>query len=354
MELIRVFGELLVYGWRPLRTIEFVSWDGEEYNLIGSTEHVEKEVEDLRANAYAYLNVDVGVSGPNFRVAGSPVFEHTVMSILNRISDPFANKTLKDIWDEKNQKIDPLGAGSDYVAFQDIAGTSSIDFGFEGEPYPYHSCYESFDWMSNFGDPGFEYHKLLAQFWGLLLLDLSENPMLPFDMEAYGRYVTGWVKDLDEFAKSKKADVNTKRMHEAAATLEANAAQFQEWTRVWHDSVWGSGGYESNVMAIQRVNHNMQMASFDTHLLDLADGGGVSFGSISSILKLKLIIMLMQIPNRTQFRHVVFGPELWAGYDASIFPAIRDSINTGNWSLAQYWIDRVADTVDLASGKLLS
>jgi hypothetical protein len=208
--------------------------------------------------------------------------------------------------------------------------------------------------MSNFGDPGFEYHKLLAQFWGLLLLDLSENPMLPFDMEAYGRYVTGWVKDLDEFAKSKKADVNTKRMHEAAATLEANAAQFQEWTRVWHDSVWGSGGYESNVMAIQRVNHNMQMASFDTHLLDLADGGGVSFGSISSILKLKLIIMLMQIPNRTQFRHVVFGPELWAGYDASIFPAIRDSINTGNWSLAQYWIDRVADTVDLASGKLLS
>ncbi|KAJ5590820.1 hypothetical protein N7450_004792 [Penicillium hetheringtonii] len=333
MELIRVFGELLTYGWRPLRTIEFVSWDGEEYNLIGSTEHVEKEVETLRSNAYAYLNVDVGVSGPNFRVAGSPVFEHSVVSILNRLSDPFANKTLKDIWDEKKQKIDPLGAGSDYVAFQDIAGTSSIDFGFEGEPFPYHSCYESFDWMSKFGDPGFEYHKLLAQFWGLLLLDLSENPMLPFDMEAYARYMTGWINDLDEFVKSKKADVDTKKMHEAAKELESNAAQFQEWTRVWHDSVWGSGGYESNVMAIQRVNHNMRMASFDTHLLDLDEGGG--------------------IPNRTQFRHVVFGPELWAGYDASIFPAIRDSVNTGNWSLAQYWIDRVANTLHIASDKLL-
>ncbi|OQE28768.1 hypothetical protein PENSTE_c003G05598 [Penicillium steckii] len=333
MELIRVFGELLTYGWRPLRTIEFVSWDGEEYNLIGSTEHVEKEVETLRTNAYAYLNVDVGVSGPNFRVAGSPVFEHSVVSILNRLSDPFANKTLKDIWDEKNQRMDPLGAGSDYVAFQDIAGTSSIDFGFEGEPFPYHSCYESFDWMSKFGDPGFEYHKLLAQFWGLLILDLSENPMLPFDMESYARYMTGWVNDLDEFVKSKKANVDTKKMHEAAKELESNAAEFQEWTRVWHDSVWGSGGYESNVMAIQRVNHNMRMASFDTHLLDLDEGGG--------------------IPNRTQFRHVVFGPELWAGYDASIFPAIRDSINTGNWSLAQYWVDRVANTLHIASDKLL-
>lgn len=61
----------------------------------------------------------------------------------------------------------------------------------------------------------------------------------------------------------------------------------------------------------------------------------------------------LQIPNRTQFRHVVFGPELWAGYDASIFPAIRDSINTGNWSLAQYWTDRVADTLLFASDKLL-
>jgi Zn-dependent M28 family amino/carboxypeptidase len=45
---------MLTYGWRPLRTIEFVSWDAEEYNLIGSTEYVEKEVDDLRANAFAY------------------------------------------------------------------------------------------------------------------------------------------------------------------------------------------------------------------------------------------------------------------------------------------------------------
>ncbi|KAJ5390156.1 uncharacterized protein N7496_001224 [Penicillium cataractarum] len=334
LEIVRAFGELLTYGWRPLRTIEFVSWDGEEYNLIGSTEHVEKDIDNLRANGYAYLNVDVGVSGSKFRAAGSPVFERSVHQILGRLSDPFANKTLKELWDEGGQRLEPLGAGSDYVAFQDIAGTSSIDFGFEGEAYPYHSCYESYDWMEKFGDPGFVYHKLLAQFWSLLLLDVSENPMLPFDMEAYGKSVTGWVKDLDEFAKSKNAEVDLQLMYNAAAELEANTARFQAWNDVWHDSVWGSGGYESNVMAIQRVNHNVRMAQFDTHLLDLeADGG---------------------IPNRTQFRHVVFGPELWSGYDASIFPAIRDSINAGNWTLTQHWIDRVANTIHFASNKLLN
>jgi hypothetical protein len=275
LEIVRAFGELLTYGWRPLRTIEFVSWDGEEYNLIGSTEHVEKEIDNLRANGYAYLNVDVGVSGSNFRAAGSPVFERSVHQILGRLSDPVANKTLKELWDERGQRLEPLGAGSDYVAFQDIAGTSSIDFGFEGEAYPYHSCYESYDWMEKFGDPGFIYHKLLAQFWALLLLDVSENPMLPFDMQAYGKSVTGWVKDLDEFAKTKKAEVDMQLMYNAAAELEANTARFQAWNDVWHDTVWGSGGYESNVMAIQRVNHNVRMAQFDTHLLDLDADGGV-------------------------------------------------------------------------------
>ncbi|KAJ5236622.1 hypothetical protein N7489_006713 [Penicillium chrysogenum] len=333
LEIVRAFGELLTYGWRPLRTIEFVSWDAEEYNLIGSTEYVEKEVDDLRANAFAYLNVDVGVAGPDFRVSASPVFERTVLQVLGRISDPYANATLKDLWDKKGSKITPLGAGSDYVAFQDIAGTSSIDFGFEGEPYPYHSCYETYDWMVKFADPDFQYHKILAQFWGLLLLDLSENPMLPFDLEVYGDSIGGWVKDLDKFAKSKKAEVDMEPMFKAAAEMKANAVTFQSWNKIWHDTVWGMGGYESNIMAVQRVNHNARMAAFDTNLLDLEEGGG--------------------IPNRTQFRHVIFGPELWSGYDASIFPAIRDSINTGNWTLTQYWIDRVANTIHHASNKLL-
>lgn len=277
LEVVRAFGELLTYGWRPLRTIEFVSWDGEEYNLIGSTEHVEKEIEDLRANAFAYLNVDVGVAGPDFRVSASPVFERTVLQVLGRLSDPYANATLKDLWDQRGSKIAPLGAGSDYVAFQDIAGTSSIDFGFEGEPYPYHSCYETYDWMVNFVDPDFLYHKTLAQFWGLLLLDLSENAMLPFDLEVYGDSIGKWVKDLDEFAKSKKAEIDMQPMFVAATEMKANAVQFQTWNKIWHDTVWGMGGYESNIMAVQRVNHNSRMAAFDTNLLDLGEGGGVSW-----------------------------------------------------------------------------
>lgn len=311
LEVVRVFGELLTYGWRPLRTIEFISWDAEEYNLIGSTEHVENDLDKIRNGAYAYTNVDVGVSGTEFRAAASPLFENIVHQILGRISDPHENKTLKELWDEKNTKLEGLGAGSDYVAFQDIAGTSSIDFGFTGEAYPYHSCHENWDWMTRFGDPGFRYHKILGQFWVLLIRELADSPILPFNLETYARHVKTYVKDLEKYAKSKNvpvvhkhvtsnstrgSSVNIQPLFHAANLFRDNAAQLSAWRKIWHDSVWGTGGYENNVMAIQRVNHNSRLASFDTHLLDLGEGGGVSTSSLAGVA-VHLTSLLTQYPD---------------------------------------------------------
>ncbi|KAL4772209.1 hypothetical protein BDW60DRAFT_188481 [Aspergillus nidulans var. acristatus] len=343
LELVRVFGELLTFGWRPLRTIEFASWDAEEYNLIGSTEHVEDSMDNLHGNAYAYINVDVGVSGTDFEASGCPLYERVVMQVLGRISDPVTNETLKDIWEQKNKRFAPLGAGSDYVAFQDLAGISSIDFGFTGEPYPYHSCHENFDWMAKFGDPGFQYHKILGQFWGLLLLQFADNPILPYDVEIYAEHLAGYVIDLENYARSKNvpidnnasgdASVNLTPLYKATSKLRADAEQFQQWPKLWHDAVWGAGGFENNIIALQRMSHNFRMAKLDVHLLDDRYGGG--------------------IPNRTQFKHVVFGPQLWSGYDAAIFPAIQDSLETRNWTLAQEWVDRIAGIIQNAGDKLL-
>ena len=42
MEVARVMGERLKTGWRPRRTIMFLSWGAEEYSLCGSREFVEQ------------------------------------------------------------------------------------------------------------------------------------------------------------------------------------------------------------------------------------------------------------------------------------------------------------------------
>jgi hypothetical protein len=285
-EVVRIFGELVSLGWRPLRTIQFASWDGEEYNLIGSTEYVEGNMDELRKNAFAYLNVDVAVRGSEFQAAASPVFKKALLRVLNRTSDPVRNQTMRQIWDEKKQKLQGLGAGSDYVAFQDMAGTSSIDFGFGGEPYPYHSCYDNFEWMDKFGDPGFQYHKLLGQIWVLLILELADRPVLPFDMVAYSAAVTRYVLDLESWLEHKGANqaghpaFNTEKLREAVLQFNKDARLFEKWENEWDKVVGAAGGFESQVLGAHRMSHNTRMANFETHLLDLEKGGGVSIPMI--------------------------------------------------------------------------
>jgi hypothetical protein len=283
LEVIRIFGDLVTKGWRPLRSIEFASWDGEEYNLIGSTEYVENNIEGLRRDAYAYLNVDVAVGGNVFQASGSPVFKKSLLRVLDRITDPIQNATLRELWDKRNGQLDGLGAGSDYVAFQDMAGTSSLDFGFDGPPFPYHSAYDNFEWMCEVGDPGFQYHKLLAQVWALLILEFSDRLVLPFDISSYSSSLTQWTIDLENWAASKGINqdgnppFSTEPLREAVLQFANDARYFEKWEMDWDSVVLGGGGFESGVLAAHRKSHNNRMANFETHLLDLEEGGGVSF-----------------------------------------------------------------------------
>ena len=281
LEIVRIFGELTRLGWRPLRTIQFASWDGEEYNLVGSTEHVEARMDDYRRDGFAYINVDVAVLGNDFGASASPLLEKPLLRVLDRTSDPIVNKSLREIWDENKKAVQGLGAGSDYVAFQDMSGTSSIDLGFRGPPYPYHSCYDNFEIVDSILDPGFKYHTVLGQIWGLLILELADRPILPFDLEAYASAVKTYVDDLQSYANGKASSsssptLNLKPLYSAAALFAENARTFHDWDRSWSENVYSTNVFETNLLALKRMDHNARMADFETNLLDLEEGGGVS------------------------------------------------------------------------------
>ena len=223
-----------------------------------------------------YLNVDVAVTGTNFEASASPVLETALLRTLERVIDPTVNKTLRAVWAEKGSSLRGLGAGSDYVAFQDLAGTSSLDMGFSGAPFPYHSCYDTFEWMDTFGDPGgFQYHKMLAQIWALLILEFADRELLPFDFKVYARAVGTYVDDLENYVQAQGVvegqTLDLTALHEAARELSENADRFHAFDKDWEEAV-GNGGFESNIMAIKRISHNTRMANFETNLL----GDGVS------------------------------------------------------------------------------
>lgn len=201
-EVIRSFGEAVKKGWKPLRTIVFASWDGEEYGLLGSTEWVEEYLPWLSHANVAYLNVDVAVRGPAFKASAAPLLNNLLVNITAQVPSPnqtVAGQTVYDVWDKK---ISTMGSGSDFTAFQDFAGIPSLDMGFNGggeDPvYHYHSNYDSFSWMAQYGDPGFVYHRTMAQVFALMTAKLADEPLLSFEAATYASALDSYVGKVED------------------------------------------------------------------------------------------------------------------------------------------------------------
>lgn len=88
--------------------------------------------------------------------------------------------------------------------------------------------------------------------------------------------------DLDQWVASKgpnqdgNASFTLEPLQEAVLQFQSDAKQFEDWEMEWERVVYGSGGFESASLEAHRMSHNTRMADFETHLLDLEPGGGVS------------------------------------------------------------------------------
>ncbi len=83
----KALGALAKSGWRPDRTIVYLSWDGEEPMLLGSTEYAETHAAELKAKAVIYINTDGNERG-FYRAGGSHEYQHLANAVGADVSDP--------------------------------------------------------------------------------------------------------------------------------------------------------------------------------------------------------------------------------------------------------------------------
>lgn len=217
MELTRALGELKKRGIRPRRTMVICSWDGEEVGLTGSTEWGEQFADELRSKAVAYINVDEATSGPNFHGQAVASLAPMLAETTQSLQDP-SGKSLYDAWKatverEKAERKQTgqmndsgvasttladtrIGSGSDHTVFLNFIGMPVIGLQFDGDYGVYHSAYDDFYWINHFGDPGYRYHTLMSQLWGVTALRLANADLLPFDFATYASNVRQFLDDL--------------------------------------------------------------------------------------------------------------------------------------------------------------
>lgn len=329
-EVIRSFGEALKKGWKPLRTIVFASWDGEEYGLLGSTEWVEEYLPWLSHANVAYLNVDVGVRGQDFHASANPLLDSLLHDITAQVQSP--NQTIKGqtVYDTWDKKISTLGSGSDYTAFQDFAGIPSIDFGFgagsKDPVYHYHSNYDTFHWMAEFGDPGFVYHRTMSQILGLTTAKLADEPVLSFEAATYATALDKYVSRVEEKLASaaiqseptSKEDILAMRgsviRQEAEATGEADG--FRRSLGKLHEAIAGlvteAGKLDAKKAELQEeVSEEIPWWKWPKKLRL-----GYEIRKVNTKYKYldRDFIYPEGLDGRPWFKHIVFAPGLWTGY----------------------------------------
>ncbi|KAK2364544.1 putative glutamate carboxypeptidase AMP1 [Trifolium repens] len=189
LDLARRYSILLASGWKPRRTIVLCSWDAEEFGMIGSTEWVEQNLINLGSKAVAYLNVDCAVQGPGFFVGSTPQLDSLIRDVTKKVKDPDAEGvSVYETWAaaDGGNNIQRLGrVDSDFAPFVQHAGVPSVDI-YYGKDFPvYHTAFDSYNWMAEYGDPFFKRHVAATGIWGLLALRLADDSVLPFDYLSY-------------------------------------------------------------------------------------------------------------------------------------------------------------------------
>ena len=362
MEEARALGKLLKQGWRPKRTLVYCAWDGEEEGLIGSTEWVETHAPELKQKAALYINTDGSERG-YLSMSGSHVLEKFINAVGKDIEDPetrlpvWKRRQLRDISSEKDKEkrqalrqkpeleINALGSGSDYTAFLDHLGISSLNLAYSGEGGygVYHSIYDSFYWYTHFGDPEFVYGRALAQTAGTAVLRFAGADILPYDYINFANTINTYVEELQKLAQKMRDEIIETNQQIDEGVFEA-IADPRDYSlaapeREEVPPFFNFAPLQNAVVALQK-----SAGVYDKAVEKFRESGRiVPAGFNAKLLQSERKLTLAEgLPNREWFKHQIYAPGFYTGYGVKTLPRVREAIEQKEWEKVNQQIEKVS------------
>ena len=334
LEVGRGFGQLLKQGWKPRRTIILCSWDAEEYGLVGSTEWAEELASELKEKAVAYLNLDAAVSGANFGASSVPSLWKFMRAATRDVKDPKTGKSVYQQWQDRAQEnrpegekitreapIGPLGSGSDYTPFLQHLGIPSTDMGFGGDYGVYHSAYDSFHWMDQFGDPGFRYHVAAAQLWGTLAMRLADADGLSFDYTDYAGQLVDFFHEVMMMTINRNLvdSLDGRPMESALKDFKKEAERIE---KIRQDAI-----HSSDRAKLAKINDALIQAE-------------------------RQFIDPRGLRGRAWYKHQIYAPGFYTGYAAQPLTDFRQALDDRNSANAKESLERIVEAIKRVTATL--
>jgi len=370
-------GALYKSGWRPLRTIVYASWDGEEPGLLGSTEWAEEHQAELKRKGVVYINTDGNGRG-NLEAEGTHSFQHLVNTVAADVTDPESGasgirriraKVLARAFDygardeevnaaENGQDIPigPLGSGSDYTAFMHHIGIPSLNIGYGGEAESggvYHSIYDSYDHFTRFDDPGLKYGAALAQTVGRMVLRIADADTVPYRFADFANTVDRYLREVKTLEENRRAQ---DRLREKMMRQGDFRVAMDPLKPVGPPEAVASTPYVELAVLENAVDRLKASANaYDAAYADKSSGlTPERRDRLNAMLRDidQTLILPQGLPFRPWYRNLVTAPGRFTGYGAKTLPGVREAIEERRFADAATYAKLTAAALDAYSARL--
>jgi len=362
MEEARAVGELVKKGFRPKRTMVYCAWGAEEPGLIGSTEWVETNAEEISQKAVAYINTD-GTGRGFLGAGGSHTLEKFFDQIAQTVQDPqkgvsvFERRNAVELvngrpaWD--HYKLSALGSGSDYSPFFQHLGIASFNLGFGGESSggEYHTMYDSYELYKRFKDPDFQYGVTLAKVAGRTTLRLANAEVLPFEFQHFTKTIEGYAKEVKKLADDmrEQTDRENKLIKDDIYKLAANP-----------NETYVIPAPKAEVPYLNFAPMQNALKELEKQADAYTKAAGKNPANPQKIEELNQLLRSMEqamthaegLPRRPWFKHFIYAPGFYTGYGVKTFPGVREAIEQRNFKEAQEQIGILAEVLHTLSSQI--
>ncbi|CAM1328112.1 Uncharacterised protein g9675 [Pycnogonum litorale] len=317
IEIIRLLGELKKQGWRPRRTIIFLSWSGGSEGLVGFVEHVENKFKEYHEKAVAYIDISRAVTGnetlvPTVHPLLMYVIRKSMMKTLDerhwkqstfrdspiqsvntttkkekekfgdyefyakmRSGSSYSNGLFREYLDSVKRPSYLKSQYDRYDVEYEFSSTDIIHF-FLGVPtvdldYIFHSDeknseimslvmtqHDTYNFVSTYVDPTFKCHATVVKLVVELLRSLSEDSFLPYSFLEYYKALDGYSeKHKDYFLHSYEtsSEVFATRLNSTLGRIK----EFKMAALEFHSKQ--DGIRQDDWMKVRRINDVLSMAS---------------------------------------------------------------------------------------------
>ena len=365
MEEARGVAVLVKAGWKPRRSIVYTIWDGEEPMLLGSTEWAEQHAAELTEHAVAYINSDVSGRG-TLEIGGSHTLEHFVNEAARDVIDPERKVSTLDRYratsiirgtpeekqaarDKQDFSLEALGTGSDYTPFLQHLGIAALNIGFGGESASdgsYHSIYDSYDHYTKFDDPDFQYAVALAQLGGRLTMRLADAQTLPVRFDGFVRAVGGYEDELVKMTDTMRKDTEDRNRSIADRAFELAADPRVPFVAPAPKVPVPYLNFAPLENAIARLRTSAR--TFEEQQQRAASPLPLNIRKQLDQIFIQCDRALLRpegLPRRPWYKHQIYAPGFYTGYDVKTMPGVREAIEERRWDDANAQIPIVAQAL---------